>query len=353
MVSGIGKRRLLLVSLAIIVIAIIAVASYLFIIPYLLRPAPVKGSIVVYAAIHEFEADRLLRTFTEETGIEAKYVRMSAGEIEARLKAEAAAGQIQADVVLGGPMINHESMKKAGLLYKWDQPPPNARDIPSQYHDPDNYWFGFYVGAIAFCINSDRLSKLGLPEPGGWEDLTKPEYKGQYAIADPRTSGTAYTVLATLLSLYPEDRAWSIASTIWKNAGAVPKAGAAPAQMCATGEYPIGIAFAHDILKLLMAGYKVKIVYPAEGTGWEIGGVAVVKGAPNLEAAKVFVNWVLGRKAGQLHTDLSMRLSTRGDVVPPPGTVPLSQINIVRDFKWKWAAENRDTILKTWESAVG
>lgn len=309
---------------------------------------------MVYTAIHEFEADRLLRAFMEETGIEAKYVRMSAGEIVARLKAEAATGQIQADVVLGGPMMFFETMKIEGLLYKWEEPSPNAKDISPMYHDPDGYWFGFYVGAIAFCINTDRLTRLGLPEPRGWEDIIKPEYRGHYAIADPRTSGTAYTVLVTILSLYPADRAWGIAGALWKNAGAVPKAGAAPAQMCATGEYPIGITFAHDILKLLMAGYRVKITYPVEGTGWEIGGVAVTKGAPNLEAAKVFVNWVLGRKAGQLHTDLSMRLSTREDVVPPPGTVPLSKINIVRDFKWKWGAENRDEILRMWEQfAVG
>ena len=301
-----------------------------------------QGPVVVYAAIHEFEMDRLAKAFEEETGIKVEYVRMSAGEIAARVKAEAAAGSVQADVIVGGPMIFHEELKKAGLLYKWDEPPSNAKDIDPIYHDPDGYWYGFYLGAIGIAINTKKLEELGLPKPQGWEDLVKPEYKGYIAVADPRTSGTAYTILVTLLSLYGEDKGWDYAKKLWGNAGVITKSGAAPARLVGIGEYPIGIAFGHDILKVKSAGYKVELIYPKEGTGWEIGGVSVLKGAPHLEAAKIFVNWLLGRKAGQLHTDLSFRLSTREDVEPPPGTTPLSEINILKDYKWKWATENKD-----------
>jgi len=345
-------RRTAYIILAIIVVGVVAGIAAFTLMPKQTPTAKVAGPLIVYTAIHEFEADRLLRAFTEETGIEAKYIRMSAGELVARIKAEAAAGKIEADVILGGPMIYHEELKKAGLLYKWDTPPENSKDIDPVFHDPDGYWFGFYVGAIAIAVNTEKLKELGLPEPTGWEDLVKPIYKGYIAIADPRTSGTAYTILVTLLSLYGEEKGWEYAEKLWKNAGVITKAGAAPAQLVGIGEYPIGIAFAHDILKVAAAGYPVKVIYPKEGTGWEIGPVSIVRNATHLEAAKIFVNWMLSRKAGQLHTDISMRLSTRPDVLPPPGTKPLTEINILRDFRWKWAVEHKDEILAKWENVV-
>lgn len=311
-----------------------------------------SGPVIVYSAIAEFETDRLLRAFSEQTGIEAKYVRLSAGELEARVKAEVAAGKVQADVILGGPMIYHEDLKRAGLLYKWDSLPENAKDIPSRYIDPDLYWFGFYVGAIGIAINTQALKKLNLSEPQGWEDLISSKYKGYIAVADPRTSGTAFTILATLLSLYGEDAGWDYAKRLWGNAGIIPKAGADPATLVGAGEFPIGIAFGHDILKVVQAGYPVKLIYPKEGTGWEIGGISILKNAPHLDVAKIFVNWMLGRQAGQLHTDISMRLSTRPDVVPPPSAPPLSSIKLLDNYRWMWASENMNDLLKKWETVV-
>ncbi len=341
-----------LVIVALVALAIVVAAAFLFMRGAGEEGARVEGPVVVYAAIHEFEMDRLAKAFEEETGIKVEYVRMSAGEIAARVKAEAEAGAVQADVIVGGPMIFHEELKRAGLLYKWEEPPENAAAIEGIYHDPDGYWFGFYLGAIGIAVNTAKLEELGLPKPQGWEDLVKPVYKGYIAVADPRTSGTAYTVLVTLLSLYGEDKGWEYAQKLWGNAGVITKSGAAPGRLAGIGEYPIGIAFGHDILKVKAAGYKVELIYPKEGTGWEIGGVSVLKDAPHLEAAKIFVNWLLGQKAGQLHTDLSFRLSTRPDVEPPPGTTPITEINVLKDFRWKWATENKDQILRKWEEVV-
>ncbi len=349
--AGIGKTMAIAIIGVVVVAAAVGTIAWYAMMPSQPAEKPL-GPLIVYAAIHEFEVDRLLKAFTEETGIEAKYVRLSAGELAARVKAEAAAGRIQADVILGGPMIYHEDLKKMGLLYRWDSPPENARNISSIYIDPDLHWFGFYLGAIGIAVNTEALKKLNLSEPQGWEDLASPRYKGYIAIADPRTSGTSFTILVTLLSLYGEDRGWDYAKKIWGNAGTITKAGAAPAQLVGTGEYPIGIAFGHDILKVVQAGYPVKLIYPREGTGWEIGPVSILKNAPHLEAAKIFVNWMLGKKAGQLHTDISLRLSTRGDVAPPPGTPPLSDIKILGNYRWVWAVDNMNSLLKRWETVV-
>lgn len=59
-----------------------------------------------------------------------------------------------------------------------------------------------YVGILGFGVNTQRLKEKNLPVPKCWKDLTKPEYKGEIQIADPQSSGTAYTALATFVQLW-------------------------------------------------------------------------------------------------------------------------------------------------------
>lgn len=103
-----------------------------------------------------------------------------------------------------------------------------------------------YVGILGFGVNTQRLKEKNLPVPKCWKDLTKPEYKGEIQIADPQSSGTAYTALATFVQLWGKTRP----STTWKqlngNVSQYTKSGIAPARNAARGETAIGIGFLHD-----------------------------------------------------------------------------------------------------------
>ena len=66
---------------------------------------------------------------------------------------------------------------------------------------------GIYAGALGFGYNTELLAKKGLPEPKCWADLLKPEFKDEVQIANPNSSGTAYTVLATIVQIMGEDKA--------------------------------------------------------------------------------------------------------------------------------------------------
>lgn len=331
-----------------LVIAIVVIAIVATIVLPQISPR-VAGKIMVYGAIHEFEIERMLEEFTKATGIEADYIRMSAGEITARVRAEK--DSPRADIFLGGPAQFHEALRLEGLLERYVS--PVGAEIEKRYHsDPEGYWYGFYVGAISFIVNKAWLADKGIEAPKTWEDLLKPEYKGEIVMALPYTSGTAYTIVVTQIFRLGEDRAFEYLAKLHEQIHHYTKSGAAPGRLAGAGEVGIGIVFGHDALKVKAAGYKVEIVYPPD-TGWEIGAVSIIKGGPNTEGAKKFIDWVLGREAGQLHTDLSFRISTRPDVRMRPGTVPLAEIRLVEGFDFKWAAENFDRIVAKWRDMTG
>ena len=63
---------------------------------------------------------------------------------------------------------------------------------------------GIYAGALGFGYNTELVAKKKLPEPKCWKDLIRPEFKGEVQVADPNSSGTSYTMLATMVQLLGE-----------------------------------------------------------------------------------------------------------------------------------------------------
>ena len=61
-------------------------------------------------------------------------------------------------------------------------------------------------GALGFGYNTELLAKKGLPEPKCWADLLDPRFKDEVQVADPNSSGTAYTLLATMVQIMGEDK---------------------------------------------------------------------------------------------------------------------------------------------------
>ena len=156
---------------------------------------------------------------------------------------------------------------------------------------------GVYAGALGYSYNTEQMKKNRVPEPKCWSDLTKPVYKDEIQVANPNSSGTSYTMLATLVQLMGEDKAFEYLKALHKNVNQYTKSGAAPARAAAVGETLIGITFQHDAVVQAIGGAPVAIVSPCEGTGYEIGSMSIIKGAKNMENAKKWYDWALTAEA--------------------------------------------------------
>ena len=163
--------------------------------------------------------------------------------------------------------------------------------------------------------------------PACWADLIKPEYKGEVQMADPNSSGTAWTMLATIVQLMGEDKAFEYLKALHRNINEYTKAGAAPALATGQGETLVGIAFQHDVIDVAEHSKPVAVVSPCEGTGYEIGSMSLIaKGAKHMDEAKKFYDWALTPEAQKIAaTTGSFQIPSNPATPVPPEAPDLSQ----------------------------
>jgi len=224
--------------------------------------------------------------------ITVNFVRMSSGEALARMRAEK--DNPQFDIWWGGPVDGFVAAAADGLLEPYDS--PNLANLRDQklFRAPDNSWAGVYVGTLGFATNTNWLAdNPGVEAPKSWADLLKPEFKGQIMVAHPSSSGTSYTAICTILQLMGEEKGWEFINQYAGQVSQFTKSGAAPAKFVGQGEAGVGIVFSHDIVAEVEKGSPMELTFPSEGTGYEIGGVGIIKGAKHPDTAKQWFDWSL------------------------------------------------------------
>ncbi|MCC3275716.1 MULTISPECIES: ABC transporter substrate-binding protein [unclassified Arthrobacter] len=309
------------------------------------------GSLTVACGAMEDWCQAMTAAFQEKTGVETSFVRLSSGETVARL--ESAKDSPEFDVWHGGPADGYGMARDAGLLEQYSS--PNADAIPEKYKDADGYWTGVYVGALGFCSNQSVLDKLGVDAPESWRDLLDPKLKGQVSTAHPSTSGTAFTALWTQVTLNggDEDKAMEYMRGLHNNILQYSKSGTAPGQTAGRGEVAVGLVFSHDCVKYQEAGMTDLVVsFPEEGTGYEIGGVGVVKGSKNPAAAKAYVDWTLTPEAQNLGVTVgSYQIPTNPDSTRDERMVNLDEVKLV-DYDFDAASKAKKELTQRFDAEI-
>lgn len=293
-------------------------------------------SLTVYTAFPESEVVYYFNKFTEETGIEVNYIRLSAGEMLTRVAAEKE--NPQAALMFGGSTDNYIAAAEQGLLEPYQSAELSA--TPEKYIDPDGNWNPIYVGAIAFACNKEWFAEKGYEYPTSWKDLLDPKYQGEIIMAHPATSGTAYTVLATLVQLMGDDEVWNYLGELNKNITQYTKSGSAAPNAVALGEAAIALTFSHDGLQPTTEGYPIELSFPSDGTGYEVGAAALIKNGPAAEQenAKKFIDWMCSTAGQDLYAESdSFRVPTNTEATAAEGLVTLDKVSVI-DYDAVWAA---------------
>ena len=314
--------------------------------------------LTLYGSAEPRSVEVLAQGFEDATGVKVDWIRMSSGETLARLRAEKE--NPQADVWWGGTLDPHSIAAVEGLTENYC--PSIYDELDPRFRDPlgDCQVIGVYVGILGFSANEGLLQEMGLPTPTGWEDLLNPKLKGLIGVANPNTSGTALTTLATQIfrkgeekgEKIDEDAGLEYMKGLHANIANYTKSGVAPGILAGRGEIAVAIVFLHDVIYQIEEGYPVTAIAPKEGTGYEIGGLNLIKGAPQPELAKQFMDWVVSAEAQESQAAIgAYQLPTNTTAKVPEASIPIDAVATV-DYDFKWVAENGVRVTDRWTREV-
>jgi iron(III) transport system substrate-binding protein len=330
-------------------------APMLVVIALAAAPAPARAQLNLYCSSPNTAwCQGMANGFEKATGTKVSVIQKATGEMFAQIRAERA--NPKGDVWWAGPADSYLQAADEGLLeeyrsanmielYDW------ARQITKA---SANRVAGVYGGILALGYNTEIGDKKKLPVLKCWKDLANPVYKGELMLGNPTTSGTAYLMLATLVQVFGEDDAFKLMAEVNKNVTSYARSGIGPMTAITRGEIYAGSTVLHGVINEIVRGFPVAPVLPCEGVGYEIAGVAVIKGARNLEAAKKFYDWALTADAQRIGLDLKeYAIPTNRNVVLPPMVPKLTDVKVIDyDFSKYGASETRRRLLDRWEKEI-
>jgi iron(III) transport system substrate-binding protein len=327
----------------------------LFALAALMLPLAAQETVNVICSTDQTWCELAAKDFEAASGVRVLQVRKPTGEALAQIRAESA--NPKTDLWWGGTGDPFLQAAEAGLLEAYR--PTYLNDLHAwsirQFAMSDNKVGGFYTSAIGFGWNEDVLKKKKLSPPRCWSDLIDPKYKGEIETSHPASSGTAYTILAGLVQLMGEDQAFDYLKKLHRNITQYTRSGTAQAKSVAKGEVGIGVSFIFGFENERQQGFTmVKSAAPCEGTSFEVGGIALIRGARNPAVARRYYDWLMspaGQGVGARAN--SLQVPANKTFKPDPRIPSLDQVRLIRyDFEKFGKSVERKRLIERWEREV-
>lgn len=297
--------------------------------------------VVVYSANESTLNNLVFEAFEKKTGIKVQPVPAGSGVLMKRIAAEK--DRPQGDIVWGVS----RSLLVSHAAYFEPYRSKNADAIPAEYRAPDNRWIGTNLHLLVILQNTSEIpADQG---PSSWHDLLNPKWKGKIAFTDPGNSGSAYANTTLLVSLWGnDDHAWDQVGKLFSNAKILNKSSLV-FKGVGTGEYPLGMSLEYAGYLWKNNGAPVKVIYPSDGTIALLEGAAIIKGGPNTEAAKQFIDFINEKDVREMILAKTFRRPARQDLdlSKLPGKMPaLSSIKLAKYDEAAWTKKRPATLDK-------
>jgi iron(III) transport system substrate-binding protein len=300
--------------------------------------------VTVYVAHNADQYNAAIKEFQELTGIEVLAVSMGTGDCLQRIAAESA--HPLCDVMWGGTTESLEAYKQ------YFQPYVSAEDanVPEEFKAKDDLWIGESQQPAVIMYNKNLVS--GNDVPVEWADLLNSKWKGKIASANPASSGSAYTLICTMVMAKSQgknyEQGWKFVEQLAGNL-IISGGSSSVYKGVADGEYPLGLTLEQLAYVYVKANPNtVGMIYPKDGSSNVPDGVAMVKNCPNPNNAAKFIDFLLGKQCQQIMSDDFGRRSVRKDINQPGGLPNLSSIYFL-DYDFDWAGTGKNDVLARWD----
>lgn len=329
--------------------------SFILTMAFFINHAHAEGKLTVYCSVQHSVCERMAQRFSEKFNVETKFVRNSTGATLAKIKAERALPQ--ADIWYGGTIEPHFQAAQLGLLETYRSPMqkqtmPQFNALLDKYGDTTSIG---YIIVLGIGVNTEKFKQLGINTyPKCWKDLIDPKYKDQIQMPDPRNTGTGYTFIATLIQLFGEEEAFQYLKALHKNISQYAKSGTEKSNL-SRGDAAITIGFINGYQTEKEKGAPVEAILPCEGDSYSLGGMSILKGARNLQNAKLFMDWALSAEAQEIawREEKMYQIPTNIHAQPSPNSVDPKTLKLIPfDFDRFGSDEEGKRLLKKWIDEV-
>ena len=301
------------------------------------------SDVVLYCSVDRSHAEPVVAAFEQATGlrVEAYYDVEANKSVGLRRRLQEEASRPMCDVFWNNEVVQMVLLARAGLLQPYDS--PSAADIPAQHRDPGRLWTGFAARGRVLIVNTRTIPEASARWPDGTADFLDPANSGRCGLARPLTGTTAAHAAAWMaaLGVEPALARWR---ALQDNGVLFGPGNAHVMRLVRAGELDFGFTDTDDCQAAIDEGYPVAMVVPDQGQDEDglilvPNTVGLVAGAPNPDAGRRLIDFLLGRPVEeQLARGASAQIPLRPDVPRPAhvldvGAFKLAQVD--------WAAASQ------------
>jgi len=259
---------------------------------------PSSNEVVVYSTVDQVFSEPVLRDFEEETRITVRAVfdteeTKSTGVMN-RLIAEK--DNPQCDLFWSGDPLRNVVLQSKGITSPYQSEQTDL--IPGHFREKENHWTGFSARARVLIYNKNRISKDSLPQ--SILDLTRPQYKGQFTIANPLFGTTTFHI-AALFKVLGNATAEQWMVDLKKNQMVIATSNGDVKKRVMTGELAFGLTDTDDAFEAKKESNDVDFIFLDQepgGVGTLImpNALSMMKDSPNSENGKKLMDYLLSRQ---------------------------------------------------------
>lgn len=309
-----------------------------------------SGDLVLYTTVSELQYGALVGAFQAKyPNINVSFTKAGAGECKSRIVAEKE--NPQADAMFGGLVyadtLNADlaSALETYVSVNDEKMPDDMKNTTGilTYHDAQ---------IPCLWVNDELEAEAGVTITS-YADLLNPALSGQIISADPTESSSAWNQLQCILTDFggwDSAEAWDYVQRLHDNGVVITGSSSGVYKGVYNGEYTVGLTYEPACVQMLAEGAEgVHIVYPVEGVTSIAFGSAIIKGAKNLDNAKLFMDFLESDEGQAIYNECGARQANAGLVLenPNPFIVALNTIEyLVADTEA--LAVNQSAIHEHW-----
>jgi iron(III) transport system substrate-binding protein len=280
-----------------------------------------EGALSWYTSTPVALAQQLADKFQQQTGIKVQLLRSGGQAVLRRLQQEISAGRPGADVLTMSDGGAANGLAKQGMFEPFK--PDGFDKVVEEARDRDGRWIAQRLSLIGMPIRTDKVAAQDVPKT--WSDLKNPKYKGLMVMPDPSFTAIQLVVVGML----SQKLGWDFYKALRANDTMIVQGHQQVFSTMQQGERIIGAEGADP--RSFFDGKDVPnqaVVYPSEGLFIVSSPTAIIKGARNPNAAKLFAQFMISPAAQKIIVDNGIH-SSRTDLPPPEGQPGLNKVKFI------------------------